>query len=589
MSKPRTPGRFDTSPCKVPQVARALSASVTGALTLLLVVVATAWAGQYHIYSCSDPVTQAPLPADGWTETPGSEVAPENNCTKGGRGGVLTASLVPYFPKAKTSWTFKAPTGTEVVAAVLYREALTNYKARAYWTSSENNIENTASVFDRCEVPGGPSGDYRLSCERGNIRKYEECTTAPCPTIPFAPSDTLVVPFNHLPTHQLAYDVECLAQGCWGWESLHSADIVLEQREGPTATATGGNLINADILKGTTDVGITASDPISGVFQAILEADGMVVAKQVVDSNGGKCNSYGEEPDGSYIFVYVLPCPPAVSSIDVHFDTAQISDGPHQVSVLVSDAAGNTTLILSRSVTVENNGQYTIEVQRQKALAARGACNAECDDGAHFRAIKPRFTTGIATSDYAHSARTLTGRLLDHTGAAMQGAQIELSQQASYRAAPNVLLATTTTDANGRWTLRAPNGPSRTLTVGYRSRSKDPAYATQLEYRENVLASIGLAAPRRAHPGRGFKFRGQLAGGYIPPGGILVSMEIHYAGKWRTIALPRTDKNGKFSYGYTFAAVEPAIYSFRALLPFTASYPFASAQSRHAHIRLLKR
>ncbi len=427
-------------------------------------------------------------------------------------------------------------------------------------------------------------------CERGNLRRYEECTTAPCPVIPYAPGDALVVPNERLPTHQLGYDVECVAQGCYAWASLHSADIVLEQRVGPTATATGGSLMSATTVKGEADIDIKASDPVSGVFQAILQADGKTVARQLIDSNGGRCNPYGEKPDGSYIFLYALPCAQSVGNTDIHFSTAQIPEGPHQLSVLVSDAAGNTALILSRSVTVENSGQYIIELQRRQqelALAARGACNGGCDEGAHLQAIDPKPTAVTFTRSYPRSGRALTGRLVNHAGAAMPGARVELTQQASSPLARSALIATATTDAKGQWSFLVPKGPSRTLVIGYRAYSNDPTYATQLEYSEHVPADVQLAAPRNAHPGRGFAFKGKLVGGYIPPAGALVSVQIYYAGKWREIALLRTNSNGAFRYRYAFAAVERHIYRFRAVVPYTTSYPFAAAASKPARVRLL--
>ena len=105
------------------------------------------------------------------------------------------------------------------------------------------------------------------------------------------------------------------------------------------------------------------------------------------------------------------------------------------------------------------------------------------------------------------------------------------------------------------------------ITVGYRSRSNNPTFATQLQYRETVAAGVRLSAPRRVSPGRTFAFRGGLAGGYIPRGGTLVSLEILFGGEWREIALLRTNRRGAFAYRYTFAAIGPATYRFRAQLP----------------------
>jgi hypothetical protein len=463
-----------------------------------------------------------------------------------------------------------------------------NYHARGYWTAPEN-IENTANDFDVCEVPGNVNGNPGEYCIRGNVNVYRECKTSPCGPIPYAPADTLVIPSNHLPAHKLAFDAVCLAQGCYGYERLYSDDIVLEQPTGPTAIATAGSLTTASTLRGVADIAITASDPTSGIFQSILQEDGKAVARQVIDANGGRCDPYSQEPNGSYVFRYTLPFPQAVSNIDVPFDASQIPEGPHQISVLVSDAAGNTATILSRSVLVENSGAYVTRVQREQqaqALAARGACNAGCDDHARLLASDAKLADRTVTRRYSHSALTLIGRLLDHTGAPMKGAEVELRQQANEPGAPDTLMAHATTDAKGDWRLHAPKGPSRTVTVGYRSRSNDPTYAAQLQYHETVRAGVHLTAPRRARPGKTFQFRGYLNGNYIPSSGVLVSLEIYYDHKWREIALLRTKRDGVFTYRYTFAAIGSATYRFRAQLPSAAGYPFASAASPPSKITL---
>jgi hypothetical protein len=550
---------------------------------LVLLLAPGAWAGQFHLYSCTDPVTQAPLPTDGWTETPGLSINPENTCSKG--NGIST-SLIPQFPNSTSSWTFSAPTGTAIIAATLYREGSMNSRARSFWAAPEN-VVSEADDFDLCQgVAGPPEETY---CNLGNVGIYRECKPPTlCGPRPYAPNDTLIVPSSHLPAHQLAFDLTCLMQGCYGYESLRSADIVLQQIGGPTATGTGGSLTDSSPLHGVADIEVTATDPASGVFQAIFQSNGRTVARQVIDANGGKCEPYSEEPDGSEIFVHTQPCPLAVSNVDVPFNTAQLSDGPQQLTVLVSDAAGNTTSVLSRAVVVENSGQYLVRVQREQqeqALAARGACNAECDDHASLHSTNAK----LARRPYAQSGTTLDGQLVNHAGSPMKGALLELRQQASYLGAQKVVLATTTTNVKGDWKFRVPKGPSRVLTVGYRSRSQDPTFATQVQFHESVAAGVRLSAPARAHPGRAFAFRGHLAGGYIPRGGALVSLEIYYGGEWREIALLRSSRRGAFAYRYTFAAIGAATYGFRAQVPSTVGFPFASGASPSTYIHLAGR
>ena len=237
----------------------------------------------------------------------------------------------------------------------------------------------------------------------------------------------------------------------------------------------------------------------------------------------------------------------------------------------VSDAAGNTATVLDRTIVVDNE---------------LSICNAQCDPNASLHAVGAKFLRRALVRRYANSGLTLTGQLFNSAGAPMPAATIELRQEASYPGAANELVTTTTTDAKGDWTLRVPKGPSRLVTVGYRSRSNNPIFATQLQYHETVAAAVRLSAPRRVRPGRAFAFHGELAGGYIPPGGALVSLEILFAGEWREIALLRTNHRGAFAYDYTFAAIGPATYRFRAALPHTVGYPFASGASRASFIHL---
>ncbi len=536
-------------------------------------------AGQYHVESCTDSVTHAPLPSEGWAETAGDSAEDASTCET--EGGLIIATN-PQFPDTTSSWTFTAPPETTIKEATLYREGYMSSKARSFWAAPENAESDD---FDLCQ--GGPENSY---CYLGNVFVDKECK-APglCGSMAYTPNDTLVVPSNHLPAHKLAFDVDCLAQGCNGFESLRSANIDLQQTVGPTAVATDGSLMSATTISGTVDIEITASDPASGIFQAILQSNGNTVAKQIIDVDGGKCQPYGEEPDGSQIFLYTQPCPQVISDIDVPFDNAKLPDGPQQLTVLVSDAAGNTTSILSRNVTVDDSGEYLVKIQheqQEKALAARGTCNAECDDHASIHAANARLSSRPFSRTYARSNLSLDGQLLDHTGSPMKGAVVELRQQPTDLGSKAVSLATTTTDAKGNWKFLVPKGPSRILTVGYRSRSNDPTFATQVQFHETVAAGVKLSAPKRVHPGVAFIFRGNLAGGYIPRGGALVSLEIYYGGEWREIALLHTNRLGHFHYRYTFAEIGVSTFRFRAQTPAIVGYPFAAGASPATHIHL---
>jgi hypothetical protein len=456
-----------------------------------------------------------------------------------------------------------------------------NSLAYGWFASSDNT--SSADMFDLCQGVG------ETPCTRGNVAG--ECRNlTECKNRPYAPYDVLSVPSADLPSSHLYFNAICTVKGCSGYEDMRSADIELTQTAQPTAVVTGGSLTTATTLRGVMDVSITADDPVSGVFQAVLQSNGRTVAKQVIDPNGGKCVPHGEASDGTAIFLYEQPCPLDVSSVDVPFDTAALPDGPQQMTILVTDAAGNVVPILSRAVTAENSGAYLVREHsegQERALAARGACNAECDEHATMQTANARLARKPFPRRFAHSALSLTGQLLNHAGAPMASASVELTELPAYRGARRVMLAHTTTNAKGQWSFRAPRGPSRTLTVGYRARINDSGFAAQVSFRERVAAGIVLRAPKSIRPGQTVHFKGTLLGGYVPRRGVYISLQIKYAGEWREIKLLRSNGSGQFGYEYQFAPIGTGTYRFRAELPPLPGYPFQGGASPPVGIYLL--
>jgi hypothetical protein len=550
-----------------PQVTRVLGRAIIGAAALLLVLAAAAHAGRYHDYACRTPSGQT-APVDGWSgATTGVTFSyVENTCEK---GGALVAALgdEPAERQANTdaaTWTLTLPSPETLAGATLWRagdtEGGTKINATyAFFFSGPT----TKSVFDEC------------------LNEFY-CPSRGTTTQPLSSENRVVVPAANLGTHLYmtatctgAAEYKCQtavgdAQGYSAVAYLYAADLVVEQTEGPTATNVSGPLTTDQPVNGTSDLIFSATDPGAGIYQALFNVDGNVVQSVPIDENGGHCRDVGQTTDGLPAFVYLQPCLKSVTA-DVGFDSPKVSNGVHHLIVSVSDPAGNTATVLDRSIIVQNE---------------QGACNAECDGHASLHAADTRLLRRTLVRRFRNSGFSLTGQLVDHAGSPMNGAGIELRQQASYPGARNLLVATTTTNAKGEWKLRVPRGPSRVVTVGYRSRSNNPNFATQLQYRETVAAGVRLSAPRGARPGRPFAFRGKLAGGYIPRGGALVSLEIFFGGEWREIKLLRTNRHGAFAYRYTFAPIGPATYRFRAQLPHTIGYPFSSGASRSSYIHL---
>ena len=72
-------------------------------------------------------------------------------------------------------------------------------------------------------------------------------------------------------------------------------------------------------------------------------------------------------------FCMCVPCTLEVNDQYLSFNLAKIPDGPHKLTVLVTDAAGNATTAFNREV-----------------IVGRGACNGTCDDQAKLAASDAR-------------------------------------------------------------------------------------------------------------------------------------------------------------------------------------------------------
>jgi hypothetical protein len=101
-----------------------------------------------------------------------------------------------------------------------------------------------------------------------------------------------------------------------------------------------------------------------------------------------------------------------------------------------------------------------------------------------------------------------------------------------------------------------------------------PAFSTLRVNRRSVLN------------GRSVTFRG-TAGLPVPPGGVKVDLQVHYRGRWRTIATPRTSPAGQWRSSYRFEATRRTkTYRFRARIKPEAAYPYDQGDSRTTTVRV---
>jgi hypothetical protein len=528
-----------------------------------------AQAGEYHVYSCRTPTGES-APVDGWSgSVAGPHVYAEDTC--GQPGGALVAALGEEpLRTANTdtaTWAFGAPAGETIAGATLWRAGDADGGAMANATYEFTLAgPSETEIFEECV--------YGLGCigtGKGSI------------TQPFSAKNRVVVPNANLGAH-LYLSASCGeisgykckqgehdAKGYTAVVYLYAADITLEQASGPSASDVSGELASAPAVRGTSDVAFDATDPGSGVYQAVFSVDGKVVQSSVLDEDGGRCRNVGQTGDGLAAFLHTQPCPGSVS-VDVPFDTTQVSDGAHHLIVSVTDAAGNAAPVLDSAITVIN----------PPPAGVPGPANGtNASDQATLTASWKGTTKAHATSGYGHS-QAVIGRLTGPGGVPIGGAQIDLLETPAYAGAGPIVLESPRTAANGSFSVRlARSVSSGRLTFAYRSHLGDAlAVATRtltLSVRAGVTLSI---APRATSVGRSIFFKGQLHGAPLPAGGKQLVLEARSAGSgWIEFDVIRTGAKGRFHSSYRFKFPGPASYRFRVVSNGEADFPFATGSS----------
>lgn len=379
---------------------------------------------------------------------------------------------------------------------------------------------------------------------------------------------------------------------------LFAADITLSQPTGPTVSAVSGGLAEDPTVSGSSDVAFHATDPGSGVYEAIVEVDGKVLQHEVIDEDGGRCHNVGGTTDGLPAFLYPQPCP-AAASADIPFDTTAITDGEHHLVVSVTDAAGNAATVLDREIDVANP---VLSSPPAPAVCPAGAAASGRGVG-HVPVLSAGWKGHRGTrlrARYDGPAQVIEGTLTDPastggnppgttatsgakaSGSPIADAQLEVCALPSYRGATSRLIGTPRTASNGHWSLTLPRDlSSTTLRIGYRQNEAEAQLAALQTLTLTIPAALHLhIAPRMAPSGGTIHFGGRLRGGPIPPGGKQLVLEARSPGaSWIEFHVIRTHAGGRFAYLYHFRLPGPAGYQFRVLSETEADFPFATGVS----------
>ncbi len=572
---------------------------VRGAVTVAVIVVmlaaATAHAGTYQVYACAggaDHLAWVPLRSTdaAFDITPGCPFTAISASSASARAGFFEAAW----------WRFTAPPGT-----VVDRLRIARYGYR--FLDEPDNPQggvNQGGWISEGYTEDGPiiSGFAREGCTIGaNAYLCDWGSRDPAAAVEY-----------DLDASQITYQVACIrGSGCDSGSdaafplagvTIHSAVATIRDDTAP-ALSVAGPLLAGGWRRPGDQLLVTASD-----------ATGI---SSVTASPGGTLAT----PCG---YSRPVPC----GNVNGALTVTGLADGPQAIAVTVKDAAGNPTTS-THNVTVDGTppsallrtpsgrtlvldvaddgsgvagGQISVGATPLPTTLARGRLTARLPSGNPRRAdIRVTVTDSAGNSatgvpprvDVAERVRarhgravTIRGRLTTPAGAPLAGVALEATTTIRRRGARAQPAGGATTGASGRFRLRLPAGPSRTLRLVVPAAGELLRAVRGVSVR--VPASSTIRASRRVvGAGTRVTFSGRIrrAGQPLPLRGLVVVLQGRTGGAWQTFADTRTTRAGRWKASYRFRG-RPGRYPVRLRIRRANTFPFELGYSPTTTVRV---
>jgi hypothetical protein len=358
---------------------------------------------------------------------------------------------------------------------------------------------------------------------------------------------------------------------------IQSADFVVDNEATPTASGFGGTLLDPD-AHGTADLQFTAADPGGpGVYLVTVQIDGSDVYNGTPNGNEGACATAGTYTNGSWEFEALQPCKQS-ETVDVPVNTTVLSDDEHTLKVIVTDAAQNSSVVYNGTITTAN--RTTVSSLLSSPLATAPGLEPT------YAVVLGKRTAALGKEikrSYENSALILSGQMLDSAGAPAPGVTVTLvAQEGSPPMGSLVVLAHTTSNAAGEWTLHAPKGSSRLLRVVYGNAAQASKVDSGVNLSETVSPTIGLHV--RTPGGAQLVFSGRVAISPLGHPRPLVIIETLAGQGWEAVGHAiRVTANGTYRYVYRSSPLTLGRrFAFRAQTPTTGLWQVSHSPIREA-------
>jgi hypothetical protein len=368
------------------------------------------------------------------------------------------------------------------------------------------------------------------------------------------------------------------SHGAWSLVSLGWANLLLSTSSLPTASGFAGSLLEPG-AHGTAGLAFNVADTGPGVHKVTVSIDDKAVYEATPNTNSGKCVPVGTDAaSGALMWMWQQPCPRS-QTVDLTVKTTTLADGPHELKVVVKNAAQNASTVLRQTITTNNRTTVSSNLTSDKVATkpAPAPVYAVVLDPPTQSLVR-----GVRRA-WSRSALTLSGTLRDSAGVPAPGVLVTLFAKVGDGAATAVARATT--DAAGHWVLAAPQGTTRILTISY-GEQPDPASPLAINLRQTVKPNVSL----HVRPlGRGrLRFSGRVR---IDPLGsprpLIVIETRNRARKWQAVGSSlRVSKTGRYSIIYNGGPnVIGGSYAFRTVVHATSLFATGVSAIRRARVR----
>ena len=323
-------------------------------------------------------------------------------------------------------------------------------------------------------------------------------------------------------------------------------EVDLYEETPPSATIVGGGVLSGEVHNGKGTLSYSAADQESGVALVEALAGDTVIGRHDLEANAAWCPHTGFNA-----------CQGTRSS-DMNIDTSGAASGRHTLSLRVTDAAGNRTVVMGPMIDIGSQ-----EAPGEVQLTARFA-------GSNRRTHTSKFGAKVI----------VRGRLTDRQKRGIANAEILASERIALPGTRDAKARRVRTRNDGSFVyVVSHRASSRRITLRYEGRFLGKQVAAVRTLALKVQASVRLRVSLR---GILVRYSGRVVTTPLPRRGKLVYMQGRArGGVWQTFARRRTTRSGRFAGSYRLRVRRPGIrLEFRVRVPREKQYPFVAGIGR---------